>query len=74
MIPLQKVANEIKAKGGVAVANFDSVLDGEKIVKQAIAAFGRVDILINNAGIIRDVSFIKITDKDWDLVMDVSHI
>ncbi|GAM17502.1 hypothetical protein SAMD00019534_006770 [Acytostelium subglobosum LB1] len=66
-----KVVNEIKAAGGVAVANYDSVEDGEKIVATALNAFGRVDVLINNAGILRDVSFGKMTDSDWDLVYRV---
>lgn len=44
-----KVVDEIKAKGGEAVANHDSVEDGEKIVKTAVDKWGRVDILINNA-------------------------
>jgi len=47
-------------------------LEGDKIIKQANDSFGKVDILINNAGIIRDVSFIKITNRDWDLIVDVS--
>jgi multifunctional beta-oxidation protein len=51
------VVNEIKAAGGVAVANYDSVENGEAIIKTAIDAFGRVDVVINNAGILRDVSF-----------------
>jgi len=66
-----EVVAEIKAKGGEAVANYDSVEDGDKIVDTAIKAFGRIDILINNAGILRDVSFTKMEDKDWDLINTV---
>jgi hypothetical protein len=65
------VVNEIKAAGGQAVANYDSVEDGDKIVKTAIDAFGRVDIIINNAGILRDVSFAKMTDADWEIIQKV---
>src|SRR5689334_2550154 len=56
-----KVVAEIKEAGGVAVANYDSVENGEAIIKTAIDAFGRVDVVINNAGILRDVSFQKMT-------------
>jgi NAD(P)-dependent dehydrogenase (short-subunit alcohol dehydrogenase family) len=40
-------------------------LDGDKIVKTAIDTFGRIDIVVNNAGILRDKSFLKMTDTDW---------
>ena len=53
------------------MANYDSVEFGDKIVKTAVDAFGKVDIVINNAGILRDVSFQKMTEKDWDLIIQV---
>lgn len=65
------VVDEIKAAGGKAVANYDSVENGDKIIETAIKAFGRVDILINNAGILRDVSFKNMKDEDWDLINKV---
>jgi 3-hydroxyacyl-CoA dehydrogenase/3a,7a,12a-trihydroxy-5b-cholest-24-enoyl-CoA hydratase len=66
-----RVVAEIKAAGGEAVANYDSVEDGASIVKSAIDAFGRLDIVINNAGILRDVSFQKMSEQDWDLIYRV---
>ncbi|MFT3710538.1 MAG: SDR family NAD(P)-dependent oxidoreductase [Archangium sp.] len=66
-----QVVADIKAAGGNAVANYDSVEDGDKIIKTAIDSFGRIDVLINNAGILRDVSFQKMTKDDWDLIMRV---
>ncbi|KOC64143.1 Peroxisomal multifunctional enzyme type 2 [Habropoda laboriosa] len=65
------VVNEIKKNGGKAVANYDSVLDGAKIVKTAIDTFGRVDVVVNNAGILRDRSFAKLSETDWDMVQNV---
>lgn len=65
------VVDEIRAAGGKAVANYDSVEFGDRIIDTAIKAFGRVDILLNNAGILRDVSFKNITDQDWDLINKV---
>lgn len=62
------VVAEIKKAGGVAVANYDSAEFGEKIVKHCVEVFGTVDIVVNNAGILRDVSFNKMTDEDWDLI------
>jgi len=69
--PADKVVEEIKALGGEAVANYDSVTDGEKIVQTAIDNWGRVDIVVNNAGILRDKSFAKMENADWDLVYEV---
>jgi multifunctional beta-oxidation protein len=65
------VVDEIKARGGKAVANYNNVNQGEKIIQTAINSFGRIDVLINNAGILRDISFRNMTDTDWDLIMDV---
>ncbi len=66
-----KVVAEIKAFGGEAVANHDSVTDGGQIVQCALDSFGRVDVVVNNAGILRDKSFHKMEDTDWDLVYKV---
>ncbi|XP_027195391.2 peroxisomal Multifunctional enzyme type 2 [Dermatophagoides pteronyssinus] len=62
------VVNEIRQRGGQAVADYNSVEEGEKIVQTAIDNFGRIDILINNAGILRDKSMMKMTPEDFDLV------
>ena len=59
------VVDEIRAKNGTAVANYDSVEEGEKIINTAIETYGRIDILINNAGILRDKSFARTSDLDW---------
>ncbi len=72
--PADKVVAEIKAAGGEAVASYDGVDTWEgaqKIVAKAKEAFGKLDIVINNAGILRDVSFLKMTDEDWDKVLKV---
>ena len=69
-----QVVEEIKAAGGEAVANYDGVHTlegGANIVNQAIETFGKVDILINNAGILRDKSFTKMDEELWDLVIAV---
>ncbi len=66
-----KVVAEIREAGGTAVANHDSVTDGDKIVQNALDAFGRIDVVVNNAGILRDKTFLKMEDTDWDLVYRV---
>lgn len=69
-----QVVAEIKAAGGEAVADYhgvDTVEGGEAIVKTALDAWGKVDILINNAGILRDRAFHNMTEEDWDKVMAV---
>ena len=70
----QKVVDEIKAAGGEAVANYDSVATpegGASIVKTAVDTFGKVDIIINNAGILRDTSFKNMTPDQVNPVLDV---
>ncbi len=67
-----KVVEEIKGMGGEAVASYESVSTaegGEAIVGTAVKAFGRVDIVINNAGILRDRTFAKMDGESWDAVM-----
>ena len=66
-----RVVGEILAAGGEAVANYESVEDGWRIVQHALDAFGRLDIVINNAGILRDVSFHKMSDEDWERIYRV---
>lgn len=67
----QAMVNEIKALGGEAVANTDSVEDGAKIAECAMDSFGRIDVVVNNAGILRDSAFHKLSDEAWDIVMRV---
>ncbi|UVL25187.1 SDR family oxidoreductase [Pseudomonas donghuensis] len=66
-----RVVAQIREAGGIAVANHDSVTDGQRIVEQALDSFGRVDVVINNAGILRDKTFHKMEDSDWEQVYQV---
>ena len=69
-----QVVDEIKALGGEAVANYDNVATvegGEAILQTALDAFGKVDGVVNNAGILRDKSFSKTTEELWDPVISV---
>jgi NAD(P)-dependent dehydrogenase (short-subunit alcohol dehydrogenase family) len=68
------VVQEIIANGGNAVASYDSVASmdgGKQIVQTAVDTFGKVDILINNAGILRDKTILRLTEDDWDSVISV---
>lgn len=65
------VVQEIRKNGGKAIGNKASAEDGDAVVKATIEAYGRVDIVINNAGILRDKAFNNMEDKAWDQVIAV---
>ena len=70
----QDVAGEIRSNGGQAIANSDDITTlatAERIVDAAVAAFGEVHVLVNNAGVLRDRMFISLSEEDWDMVMRV---
>jgi NAD(P)-dependent dehydrogenase (short-subunit alcohol dehydrogenase family)/acyl dehydratase len=72
--PAQGVVEEIQSLGAEAVASYDSVATvegGANIIKTALDAFGTLDILINNAGILRDKTFLKMEPQNWQAVLDV---
>jgi len=72
--PADQVVEEIVKEGGVAVANYGSVADfgqATAMVEQAIAAWGRIDILVNVAGILRDRMLFNMAEEEWDAVVDV---
>ena len=72
--PAQQVVDEIKAAGGEAVANSDNVADwegGRRLIDAAVEAFGDVNVLINNAGILRDRMLVSMEEAEWDAVIHV---
>ena len=72
--PAQSVVNEIVAAGGEAVANYDDVSDfgaAEHMIQRAIERYGRLDIVVNNAGILRDRMLVNMTEDEWDAVIAV---
>ena len=72
--PAQKVVDEIRASGGTAAANTDSVAEwtsANRIVQAALDAFGRLDAVVNNAGILRDRFFFNMSVEEWRAVIDV---
>jgi NAD(P)-dependent dehydrogenase (short-subunit alcohol dehydrogenase family) len=72
--PAEQVVDEITAMGGEAIANADDVADwdgGASLIESAIDAFGRLDVLVNNAGILRDRVLVNMTEQEWDDVIKV---
>lgn len=72
--PANETVRDIEAAGGQAVADYGSVSDAAQaraMVQRAVDTFGRIDIVVNNAGILRDVIFHKMTEEDWDSVLKV---
>lgn len=72
--PAHEVVEEIRARGGTAEANTDDVSSwegAERLVRQAIERFGGLDVLVNNAGILRDRMLFSMSEEDWDAVIRV---
>jgi len=72
--PAEKVVQEIRAAGGQAIANADSVAEwtaANRIVQAALDAYGRIDVVVNNAGILRDRFFFNMAVEEWRAVIDV---
>ena len=73
--PLEAVAQEIKAMGRqslAVLADVSSAADVSRLVEETIAAYGKIDILVNNAGITRDQLLLRMSDEDWDKVINVN--
>jgi NAD(P)-dependent dehydrogenase (short-subunit alcohol dehydrogenase family) len=70
----QAVVDEIRGGGGDAIADTGDITDwkaGERLVRSAVEAFGRLDVLVNNAGILRDRALVHMSEEEWDVVIDV---
>jgi NAD(P)-dependent dehydrogenase (short-subunit alcohol dehydrogenase family) len=73
-MPAQQIVNEIKSAGGEAVANFDDIADfqaAEHLIHQAIETFGKLDVVVNVAGILRDRMVFNMSEQEWDAVIRV---
>lgn len=68
---VDKVVEEIRRRGGKVVVSYDLVEEGEKVVKIVLDVFGRIDVVVNNVGILRDCFFVRISDEDWDIIYRV---
>jgi NAD(P)-dependent dehydrogenase (short-subunit alcohol dehydrogenase family) len=74
LVPAEQVVEEIRSSGGEAVANGENVADfagAERLVRQAVDELGRLDIVVNNAGILRDRMLVNMTEEEWDAVIAV---
>lgn len=72
--PVEAVVNEIKKNGGQAVTNYDSVVNftaAERLIRSCVDAFGRIDILVNTHGNLRDRMIWNMSEEDWDLVINI---
>jgi len=72
--PADKVVSLIKEQGGVALANYESVADyaaAEEIIKSCVDNFGRIDILVNMTGVLKERMVWNLTEQDWDMVLNV---
>ena len=72
--PVENVVNKVKKSGGIAVANYDSVVDfagAERLIQSCVDTFGRIDILVNAHGNLRDKMIWNMSEDDWDSVIDV---
>jgi NAD(P)-dependent dehydrogenase (short-subunit alcohol dehydrogenase family) len=73
--PAQRVVSEIRAAGGEAVASGNDVADAagaQRVIQTALDTFGRLDAVVNNAGVLRDRVLVNLTDDDWDVVVRVN--